>query len=500
MEQQIMSTTLVETIYGKVQGLEQGAITVWKGIPFAQPPTGQRRFLPPQPLEPWSTVLDATQFGPTSLQSASFGNISVPDAPPTSEDCLSLNIWSPDADQQKRPVMVYIHGGAFVIGSGSESTYDGTSFATQHDIVVVTCNYRLGLLGLLYLGDLAGDDYAQGNCALLDQIAALQWVHDNIAAFGGDPDNVTVMGESAGAMFVGNLLAMPAARGLFQRAILESGASSSSLLTRDQATSITQAVLKKLDLQASQVLSLIEVPAETLLNVQSEVASEWRGGGAYAPVIDGVTLPKHPLELIAEGVSLPVPLLIGSNRDEWRLFTILLGGNVEDVKAGLSQTFGAATEHVHEIYTKERADQAPELAWIDMQGDKVFRIPAIRQAEAQVRQGAPVWMYRFDWASPAFEGQLGACHAIEMPFVWNILDNLFTQFLLGDAIAQIQPLIDRIHGTWAAFIRTGNPNTAAFPDWPHYDLIHRPTMILNDVSQVVENPQAEILPLWDTIS
>src|SRR5262249_15452434 len=201
-----------------VQGLKQGAITVWKGIPFARPPSAHRRFLPPRPLHPWSGVLDATQFGPASLQSAGRGSASAVDGHPTSEDCLSLNIWSPGADRQKRPVMVYIHGGGFVAGSGSEPLYDGTSFATQHDIVVVTCNYRLGLLGFLYLGGLAGEAYAKGNAALLDQIAALQWVHDNIAVFGGDPDQVTIMGESAGAMSIGNLLAMSAPRGLFRRA------------------------------------------------------------------------------------------------------------------------------------------------------------------------------------------------------------------------------------------------------------------------------------------
>ena len=286
-----MKTTLVETTSGKVQGIEQETIAVWKGIPFAYPPTAHRRFLPPQPPQPWSGVLDASQFGPAALQSAHLGNASSANGIPTSENCLSLNIWSPDADQQKRPVMVYIHGGGFVIGSSSEPQSDGTSFAAQHDIVVVTCNYRLGLPGLLYLGDLAGHDYAQGNVALLDQIAALQWVHDNIAAFGGDPEQVTVMGESAGAMSIGNLLAMPAARGLFQRAILESGACSSLLLTREQATSVSLAVLKKLGLHASDVLALREMPTETLLTVQEEVDQEWRGIEAFAPVIDGVALP-----------------------------------------------------------------------------------------------------------------------------------------------------------------------------------------------------------------
>jgi para-nitrobenzyl esterase len=200
-----MNTPLVETTSGKVQGFEQGAITVWKGIPFAHPPIAHHRFLPPQPLHPWSGVLDATQFGPASLQTARLENASAMNGRPTSEDCLTMNIWSPGADHERRPVMVYIHGGGFVIGSASDPLFDGTSFATQHDLVVVTCTYRLGLLGFLYLGDLAGHAYAQGNAALLDQIAALYWVHDNIAAFGGDPDQVTIMATWATFIRTGNL-------------------------------------------------------------------------------------------------------------------------------------------------------------------------------------------------------------------------------------------------------------------------------------------------------
>jgi para-nitrobenzyl esterase len=259
-------------------------------------------------------------------------------------------------------------------------------------------------------------------------------------------------------------------------------------------------VLKKLDLHTSDILALTEMPVETLLTVQEEVDREWEGIEAFAPVIDGVTLPGHPLEVIRQGEGLMVPLLIGTNRDEWRLFTTLLGVNMEEVKAELSQAFGAAIGHVHEIYTQGRADKAPDLAWIDMQGDRVFRIPAIRQAEAQVRQGGSVWMYRFDWVSPTFGGQLGACHGIEMPFVWNRLQTPLALFLLGDAIAGLEPLVNRIHATWAMFIRTGNPETAAIADWPRYELTHRATMLLNEVSLVVDDPQAEILPVWDSVS
>src|SRR6266480_5949943 len=246
-----MGNPIVETRYGKVQGSEQGSLSVWKGIPFAQPPTGQRRFRAPQPPEPWTGVLDATKFGPMAPQvqeapESMIGADRAVEQRPMSEDCLYLNIWSPGADQEKRPVMVYIHGGAFTLGSASDPWYDGTSFAATHNIVVVSLNYRLGILGFVYLKDLAGADANYtGNCGLLDQIAALEWVRENIAAFGGDPDQVTVMGESAGAISIGTLLGMPAAHGLFQRAILQSGAGS-DLTTRSRATNVAQALLAKL--------------------------------------------------------------------------------------------------------------------------------------------------------------------------------------------------------------------------------------------------------------
>src|SRR5690348_771900 len=268
-----MSNLIVETRYGKVQGYEQGSISVWKGIPFAQPPTGQRRFRAPQPPEAWIGVREATAFSPMAPQApqmgasmvGAMGADRVVDRRPMSEDCLYLNIWSPGADQQKRPVMVYIHGGAFTLGSASEPWYDGTSFAARHNIVVVTLNYRLGILGFVSLNDLAGAEAGYtANCGLLDQIAALQWVRDNIEVFGGDPDQVTVMGESAGAMSIGALLGMPAAHGLFQRAILQSGAAG-DLVTRPQATRVAEVLLTKLGLEASQLSALAEVPLETLL-------------------------------------------------------------------------------------------------------------------------------------------------------------------------------------------------------------------------------------------
>src|SRR5438270_1115220 len=302
-----MSNLIVETRYGKVQGYEQGAISVWKGIPFAQPPTGERRFRAPQPPEPWTGVRQATAFGPMAPQvPETMGNVAggadrASKLSPMSEDCLSLNIWSSAADQEKRPVMVYIHGGAFTLGSASDPWYDGTSFAATHNIVVVSLNYRLGILGFVYLKDLAGADASYtGNCGLLDQIAALEWVRENIAAFGGDPDQVTVMGESAGAISIGTLLGMPAAHGLFQRAVLQSGAGS-DLTTRSRATKVAQALLAKLGLQTSQLAALADVPLEALLKIQPELGREFGSVQAFSPMIDGDTLPQHPSAMIAQG-------------------------------------------------------------------------------------------------------------------------------------------------------------------------------------------------------
>jgi para-nitrobenzyl esterase len=333
-----MGNPIVETRYGKVQGSEQGSISVWKGIPFAQPPTGQRRFRAPQLPEPWTGVREATTFSPMAPQVPEVGASMVGaigadravEPRPMSEDCLYLNIWSPGASAGQRPVMVYIHGGAFTLGSASDPWYDGTSFAANHNIVVVSLNYRLGILGFAYLKNLAGADATNtGNCGLLDQIAALEWVRENIAAFGGDPDNVTVMGESAGAMSIGTLLGMPAAQGLFRRAILQSGGAS-NLVTRPRATQVAQALLAKLGLETSQLAALADVPLEALLKIQPELGREFGGILAYSPMIDGETLPQHPSAMIAQGSAANVAILAGTNRDEWRLFAMMSGGPKAD--------------------------------------------------------------------------------------------------------------------------------------------------------------------------
>ncbi len=500
-----MGNPIAQTRYGKVQGYEQGAISVWKGIPFAQPPTGMRRFRAPQPPESWTGVRQATTFSPMAPQVPAMGLSMVGamgaegavEPRPMSEDCLYLNIWSPGTEGEKRPVMVYIHGGAFTLGSASDPWYDGTSFAANHNLVVVSLNYRLGILGFVSLQDLAGAEAGYtANCALLDQIAALKWVRDNIVAFGGDPDQVTVMGESAGAMSIGALLGMPAARGLFQRAILQSGAAG-FLPTRPLATHVAQALLAKLGLETSQLSALAEVPLETLLKIQPELGREFGGVRAYSPVIDGETLPQHPLAMIAQGSAAQVAILAGTNRDEWRLFAMLSGGSQVDAEQ-LRQLFDDAAEPALALYIQARADQSKELAWIDIMSDMIFRVPAIRLAEGQVRQGAPVWMYRFDWESPAFGGVLGAAHAMDIPFVFNTLDVGLSRIFTGDSPTR-QALADLMQTTWASFIRSGTPAAALLPAWPPYDLERRATMLFSDAPHVVDDPQGQVRALWEQV-
>jgi para-nitrobenzyl esterase len=406
------------------------------------------------------------------------------------EECLALNIYSPAADGKRRPVVVWIHGGAFYMGSGSQPLYNGTSFAKLHDLVVVTINYRLGVLGLLYLGDHLDSSYAAGNVALLDQLAALRWVRDHIAAFGGDPDAITVMGESAGAVSVANLLAMPAARGLFHRAILQSGATGLSPPTREDATAFTDAYCAELGVAPRQLLDL---PTEQLLAGQERVIRT-RGLAAFSPYIDGITIARPPLDSVRAGDGVCVPMLLGSNRDEWALFDLFVPGSTAIVIAQLRDRLGPVIDRMHAAYLAAREDGSAERAWLDLVGEVAFRIPMIRLAEAQANH-APVWMYRFDWASTAFGGKLGAAHALELPFVWNVVDTPAGQMLLGGDTSA-QPLASTMQAAWAAFIRGAPPSAEGLPRWPIYEAPRRSTMLLDREPRVVDDPAGTQRALW----
>ena len=480
-------TVIAATTLGRVRGVAKGSCVQWRGIPYAAPPTGARRFRPPEPPEPWVGERDATRFGPVAMQARdprAQMMSGIADQAAMSEDCLVLNVYAPASygDGRKRPVVVWIHGGAFIMGTAAMPLYNGATFAAN-DIVCVTLNYRLGLFGLMYLGDLGGSE--AGNCTLLDQIAALRWVRDNIAAFGGDPAQVTVMGESAGGVSVASLLAIPAAQGLFQRAILQSGASGLSPPTRADATALAESVLADL---AVDVGGLATVPADRILAAQLR-ASMQRGLGAFTPYVDGVTVPRPPIELVAAGEGARVPILLGTNRDEWTLFDVFLGDPVTKViRAQIEGRLGADTARIVAAYRAVHG----ERAWLALIGDVAFRIPMLRLAEAQP---APAHVYRFDWQSPAMGGRLGAAHAMELPFVWNALDLPFSALLLGE-VAPLRPLAARIHATWCAFITSGTPDGGGLPAWPRYTPDRRSTMLLDLTSRVADDPDGELRRLW----
>jgi para-nitrobenzyl esterase len=492
-----MADLVVETTYGKVSGERHDGVAMWKGIPYAAPPLGALRFRPPEPPAPWPGERDATRFGTVAAQSrdpriAIMSGIA--EKVVSGEDCLVLNVFAPDDAAGPLPVMVWIHGGAFIMGSGSTPLYHGTTFA-QQGIVVVTLNYRLGLPGFLYLGDLA-PGYDAGNCALLDQVAALRWVRDNIAAFGGDPGMVTVMGESAGAISIGTLMGMPAARGLFHRAILDSGAPSLGPPTRADATRVARGALDALGVGID---GLAEVSIDRLIDVQIQL-SQASGLGAFAPYVDGATVPRLPIDAIRDGSAAGIPILLGTNRDEWTLFEVFLGEvTVEAFEAPLRQRLGPLVDQLLEVYRGDHADRSLKRAWVDLVGELVFRIPAIRLAETQADRGEAVYMYRFDWKSPAFGGRLGAAHALELPFVWNRLDLPMAPVLLGDRLFQLQPLASAMHRSWAQFIRTGSPEGGGLPDWPRYSSERRATLIIDRESHVAEDPGGAARRMWPAV-
>ena len=480
---------LVGTRAGKLAGRRENGAVVFRGIPYAATTAGANRFRPPRPVSPWADTRDASRFGPVAPQLPSAMEMLLGQSEIVSdEDCLSLNVWTPEADGRRRPVMVWIHGGAFIFGSGSTPWYDGTRFALDGDAVVVTINYRLGAFGFTFLDDLGDEELAgSGNLGILDQVAALEWVRDNIDAFGGNPDDVTIFGESAGAISVGTLLGAPRAVGLFHRAILQSGASSFAS-TPTEAAATTQRLMATAGV--TSVAELVALPAEALLAAQQKMMEAAGSLGLpFRPVIDGTVLPAMPLETIASGATGDVPILIGTNLDETTLFLVLdpTLGDLDDagLVARATAMFGDRAAAVVERYRAERPDASLRDLLVAVTSDAVFRIPAIRLAEAQVRQGRPVYSYLFTWATPAFDGVLGSTHTLEIPFVFDNLDQPGVGFLTGNGTERAG-LAATMHEAWIRFARTGNAG------WPAYDLDRRATQAFDAAGNpVLDDPASD---------
>jgi para-nitrobenzyl esterase len=502
-----MTELIAPTTSGPVRGRDRDGVLLFAGIPFAAAPTGSRRFRPPEEPEPWSEVRDATRFGPVSWQTPdALGGLLTGPQPNCAEDCLSLNVATAALDDRARPVMVWIHGGAFVGGSGSTPWYDGHSFVTRGDVVVVTVNYRLGALGFLHLAELGGEAYtSSGLSGLLDQVAALRWVRDNIAAFGGDPGNVTIFGESAGAMSVGTLLGLPEAAGLFHRAVAQSGAAHTIRLAADaaQVTEAFAAVFGTRDLEA-----ILAATPEQLLEAQNGVAGELTAhperygdqasallGLPFQPVVDGVRLPRPPLEAVAAG-SAPVPLLVGTNADEWNLFALATPAPDEEGLVRRLERLGHDSQALLAAYRQERPGADAAAVWSAFMTDQVFRIPAIELLETQAtHQPDHTFAYWFTWPSPAFDGRLGSCHALEIPFVFDTMTRPGADLLLG-ADAPV-PLSRAMQDAWIAFARHGHPDPdGARGGWPAYDTTRRATMEFGDHVGVLDDPHPVTRRAW----
>ncbi len=503
-------TAIVETANGRLEGREEAGVRVFRGIPYARPPLGERRFRAPEPPEPWSGVRDAGSFGSSAPQSAMLLPLPGMDVGPTDEDCLTLNVWTPGTDDARRPVLFWIHGGGFVIGSGSQVVYDGAALARRGDVVVVTINYRLGPLGFLFLADLCpGLEGAVGNAGLRDQVAALGWVQENIARFGGDPQNVTIFGESAGGMSVGTLLGVPSARGLFQRAIPQSGAAH-NIHDRESATQAAAAFLEVLGLSpADAAAQLREVPTQKLLDTQQQTLFKLGTSGSlgilpFSPMVDGDLVPRPALESIRAGDCRGVDVLVGTCRDEWKLFGMLESDLATLDEEGLVRKFaeripGVDARALVDTYKGARGEglpSDPRSLFFAIETDRIFRIPAVRLAEAQGAHHEQVFMYRVDWESPAFGGALGACHAVELPFVFGSHGLPGADQFVGKG-PEADDLAERMMDAWIAFAREGEPEDASLPDWEPYASGSRPTMIFGRDFHVLEDPDAAERAFWD---
>ena len=495
-------SVVVETKEGVLQGVEEDGLVVFRGIPYAAPPTGERRFRPPAPAEPWSGVRVCDTFGKVAPQPQGQVMAGQGTAEEQDEDCLFLNVWTTACDDNAtRPVMVWIHGGAFVTGSGSGAFYQGQHLAKRGDVVVVTINYRLGVLGFLAHPDLHDPESgASGNWGLHDQVAALQWVQANIHRFGGDPTNVTIFGESAGSMSVSCLVGSPAAQGLFRRAIAQSGGPNG--VPMDTATATAEKLCSLVGVPS--VGDLRDVDVAKLLEAQLALTAEAQTNGtgmAMAPTVDGGLLPSHPLTAIASGVAADKDLLVGTNVDEMKLWVIgnrrLTGGDEDFIVRRLEKTFGPDARDAVEAYKAARADRGDDLTpielWTAVESDRVFRIPALRMCEAHP---GTAYSYLFTWKSPAVGGLLGSCHALEIPFVFGTLTTPGVDRFTGGGDEALA-LSERMMDSWVAFARTGNPSTPALGEWPAYDSARRPTMILDAECRIEDAPLEAERSYWD---
>lgn len=508
-----------ETVYGKIKGVRFDGVNVFKGVPYGGRISGDRRFRRPAPLEPWAGVRDALELGAPAIQNPRRGE------PDPAEDCLFLNVWTPANDGKKRPVMFYSHGGGFVGGSGGAGGQDGANLARNFDVVVVETNHRLGLLGFLYLDELAGSDYAgSGNMGIADIATGLKWVNDNIAQFGGDPDNVMIFGESGGGAKTSCLYAMPEAAPFFNKASIESGPGV-RMMTTDMAAQTTEMILKELNISPRNWKKILDVPAADLLAVQAKIPftppfQRKKGGitepfaGGLGPVVDGVVLPNHPFDPTAPEISKNKPLITGWNEDEYTFFawerhdadSFKIG--FDELPAKLEPQFGSDTPKIIEAYRTARPHASAPDIYVAVNSITLMGLGSIEIAEKKAKQnGAPVYLYNFGYKSnmkiPGTDYEMGTPHAMDITFKfnnevppkegegprWSFAGNKPDRYVASHKMAEL----------WSTFARTGKPAAKDVPEWPAYNLKDRPTMRIDTNCEVINDRFKIELDMWRSI-
>lgn len=510
----------VETRSGGLRGVDESGVLAFRGIPYAADAGASGRFRAPEKVKPWVGVRDASRCGPASVQPvrlpASLRRLSAVPPRGVSEDCLHLNVWTPRLDSGARPVMVWLHGGGFTRGSGSWYLYSGARLAARGDVVVVSLNYRLGAFGALCTDEMADGDSADSNVGLRDQIAALRWVAENIADFGGDPGKVTVFGQSAGAMSVASLLATSAANGLFARGILQSGAGS-NLLRPAQAREVARDFCARLgvDIESAHPLADLRArKASEILEAQMGVSTQHQlplGSMAWQPSIDGDLFTGFPVEVWPGAGKAAPELLIGTNLDEWNMFTALDTKRRKLDEATLRDYLGRTlasdgnpdvegrVDHILALYSRAPSGgtRTPGQIWSAVQSDRVFTFPAVELADRNAQAEGRTWFYRFDWKPRWGRERIGACHSMELPFVFGSLRDPVPRWLLG-ARREDQRLSDRIQDAWLQFARSGAPHSEADSSWPLYESGNGKAQVFGGTAPKVPALAEEVRSFWSS--
>jgi para-nitrobenzyl esterase len=494
---------VAETTSGKVQGMNLGGINTFKGIPYGASTAGKNRFMPPKKPASWTGVRDAFEFGQISpqvmadtrgdytqlidwdLQSGGLG-----------EDCLVLNVWTPGLkDGGKRPVMVSFHGGGYAVGSGAEPGYDGDPLARFGNVVVVTMNHRLASFGYLDLSGLgAPPEFAYAGVAgMMDLVASLEWVRDNIENFGGDPDTVMIWGQSGGGAKTSVMMAMPSAKGLFKRAAVQSG-SQLTMPKREASTALAEKLLKQLGLDKTRIADLQKSSWEQILEAQTAVGGAGAGGG-FSPVMDGTVIPQNPFDPTAPTVSADVPLIVSTALDEAALALTNFDLDEAGLKKIVDRIAGTNADRVLKLYRSVYPQTSPFLIQARVLTDRGFRASATKQAERKAALGkAPAYMYLFTWPSPGYGGKFGAVHGTDVGLVFHSARGS----ICGGG-ADAKALADRMGATWVAYAKTGDPNNPTIPHWAPYDAQSRATMIFDNTTGLENDPRREFRLLWDEL-